>query len=63
VQYSSKVSQQFYRDDMLMVIASVGSIVFLLQKVSSKIVDGSADFSLTKDMMHRLYTMDKKKPD
>ena len=46
-----------------MVIASVGSIVFLLQKVSSKIVDGSADFSLTKDMMHRLYTMDKKKPD
>jgi len=63
VQYSSKVSQQFYRDDMLMVIASVGSIVFLLQKVSSKIVDGSADFSLTKDMMHRLYSMDKKKPD
>jgi hypothetical protein len=44
-----------------MIITSIGSIVFMLQRLSSKIVDGSADYSLTKDMMTRLYSMDKKK--
>jgi len=43
-----------------MLITSLGSIIFLIQKISSKIVDGSAEFALTKDMMQRLYTMDKK---
>jgi len=62
VQYPTKISQQYYRYDLLAVIGSLGGIIFLLLKGSKKLVVGSNDFALSKDMMQRLYTMDKKPP-
>jgi hypothetical protein len=38
----------------------MGSIIAILQSTASSIVDGASDYSLSKDMMMKLYSMNKK---
>lgn len=43
-----------------MIITSIGSILYAIRQLSHKIVDGASDYSLTKDMMTKLYSISKK---
>jgi hypothetical protein len=60
VQFSNKIQQNYNRQDFLMVITSIGSILYAIRQLSHKIVDGASDYSLTKDMMTKLYSISKK---
>jgi len=60
VQFSNKIQQNYNRQDFLMVITSIGSILYAIRQMSHKIVDGASDYSLTKDMMTKLYSISKK---
>jgi len=39
----------------------MGSVIAILQSTSATIVDNAADYTLSKDMMTKLYSMDKKR--
>jgi len=60
VQFSNQIQQNYSRNDFLMIVTTIGSILVVIRTLSNKIVDGSAQYSLTKDMMTKLYSISKK---
>jgi len=61
VQYQNKVTQIYDRLDLIMVLTAMGGVIAILQSASAAIVDRAADYTLTKDMMTKLYSMNKTK--
>jgi len=59
VQFSNQIQQNYSRNDFLMIVTTIGSILVVIRTLSNKIVDGSAQYSLTKDMMTKLYSISK----
>jgi len=43
-----------------MIVTAIGSILYIIRRLSNKIITNSAQYSLTKDMMTKLYSISKK---
>ena len=63
VQYSSRVKQAYYRYDFLMLFTTIGSIMYACRRLSTRIVTNVTDNILDKDMMPKLYSINKEKGD
>ena len=59
VQMNTQIIYSYLRFDFLIVLSTIGSILYTLKTLSGKVVSAVTDYSLDKSMMLKLYTIDK----